>query len=102
MLHRAAALFPLLFPLAFPFAFALVPACSSKAPDSPAARACTLDVPSAAPDWRLHADGTVLRDSLNRVVLLRGINTGGRSKVAPYLPFDFDTNDPNDFTAKLN
>ena len=31
-----------------------------------------------------------LRDSLGREVLLRGLNTGGRSKFEPFLPFDID------------
>jgi endoglycosylceramidase len=43
----------------------------------------------APPDWRLHVDGIVLRDSLGRAVLLRGVNAGGRSKFAPFAPFDF-------------
>jgi hypothetical protein len=38
----------------------------------------------------LVADGTLIRDSLGRQVTLRGVNAGGRSKFAPYMPFDFD------------
>jgi endoglycosylceramidase len=38
---------------------------------------------------RVHADGTRLRDELGREVILRGVNCGGRSKWAPYAPFDF-------------
>lgn len=49
---------------------------------------CTL-TPPAPPDWRLHADGTLLRDRLGRIVFLRGVDAGGRSKLAPYVPFDY-------------
>ena len=49
---------------------------------------CTLTPPSP-PDWRLQADGTFLRDGLGRVVFLRGVDAGGRSKFAPYVPFDY-------------
>ncbi len=51
--------------------------------------ACTLTPPSP-PDWRLQADGTLLRDGLGRVVFLRGVDAGGRSKFSPYVPFDYD------------
>jgi endoglycosylceramidase len=40
-------------------------------------------------DWHLHTDGTALRDTLGRVVFLRGVNAGERSKFAPYVPFDY-------------
>ncbi len=46
----------------------------------------------------LHADGTTLRDGADREVALRGVNAGGRSKFAPYLPFDVD----GDFDAALD
>jgi endoglycosylceramidase len=49
------------------------------------------DPPCAAPaalGTALRADGTVLRDELDRVVTLRGVNFGGRSKFAPYVPVD--------------
>ena len=42
----------------------------------------------------LHTEGTDLVDEDGRVVLLRGINAGGRSKFAPYHPYpdsDLDT-----------
>ena len=56
--------------------------------DGPDAGTCSLTAP-AVPDHRLHADGTKLRDALGRVVILRGVNAGGRSKFAPFVPFDF-------------
>ena len=39
-------------------------------------------------DGRLRAEGTRLYDALGREVMLRGVNAGGRSKWAPFLPFD--------------
>ncbi len=63
----------------------LLGGCSSPAPAH--ARTCSLQLPAA--DWRLRADGTALRDSLGRVVFLRGVNAGERSKLAPFVPFDF-------------
>jgi len=42
------------------------------------------------PTHRLVTDGTLLRDGLGRIVYLRGINAGTRSKFAPYVPFDFE------------
>jgi endoglycosylceramidase len=77
------------------FAFGLLPllaAChSSSSPSSPSTTypTCTLARPSP-PDWRLVPDGTVLRDGLGRAILLRGVDAGGRSKFAPYVPFDYD------------
>jgi len=53
-----------------------------------AAPVCSVSAPQP-PDWRLVADGTTLKDGLGRVVFLRGVNAGGRSKFAPYVPFDF-------------
>jgi endoglycosylceramidase len=65
---------------------ALLSACTSSGTQVP--HACTLAPPSA-PDWRLKADGTLLRDGLGRVVFLRGVDAGGRSKFSPYVPFDY-------------
>ncbi len=62
---------------------AFVPQCDSK----PAGRVCTIAPPQA--DFRLTANGTNFTDSLGRVVFLRGVDAGGRSKFAPYVPFDF-------------
>ncbi len=69
-------------------------ACSSSPPSAPPGPpgptlpTCTLAQPKPA-DWRLHADGTSLRDGLDRIVMLRGVNAGGRSKFAPNMPFDY-------------
>jgi endoglycosylceramidase len=62
-------------------------ACHSD-PPAPTARVCTIAMPSST-DWRLRADGTFFRDAQGRIVLLRGVNAGGRSKFAPNVPFDF-------------
>ena len=51
-------------------------------------RACTVTPPAPA-DWRLSASGTSFKDASGRVVSLRGVAAGGRSKFAPYVPFDF-------------
>ncbi len=37
---------------------------------------------------RLHTEGTWVRDTDNRAVILRGINVGSRSKLPPFLPFE--------------
>lgn len=49
---------------------------------------CVVAAPAPG-DWRLHADGTALRDALGRVVFLHGVDAGGRSKFSPYVPFDY-------------
>ena len=64
------------------------------------ARACTVAAP-APPDWRLHADGTALKDGLGRVVFLRGVDAGGRSKFSPYVPFDYDATNPDGYKTAL-
>ena len=61
---------------------------SSASPSPAPGRTCTVTPPSPS-DWRLHADGTKLRDGLGRVVFLRGVDAGGRSKFSPYVPFDY-------------
>jgi len=75
------------------FALAWLPQCNS----APAARVCTIAPPQS--DFHLTTNGTALIDSLGRVVFLRGVDAGGRSKFAPYVPFDFT--DENDFTVEL-
>src|SRR5258706_15527667 len=67
---------------------ASIAGCGSAPPVDVHPQTCALE-PPALPDWRLHADGTRLRDALGRVVVLRGVDAGGRSKFAPFAPFDF-------------
>ena len=62
-------------------------ALASRCSSAPAARTCVIAPPTA--DFRLVADGPAFRDSLGRVVFLRGVDAGGRSKFAPYVPFDY-------------
>jgi endoglycosylceramidase len=47
---------------------------------------CSIEVPAAT---ALHTEGRHVVDGHGRRVMLRGVNTGGRSKFAPYVPFDF-------------
>jgi endoglycosylceramidase len=65
-------------------------ACGADYPSSggPAPTTCALTLP-ALPDARLRANGASIEDALGRVVTLRGVNAGGRSKLTPYAPFDF-------------
>lgn len=51
------------------------------------ARTCSID---PLPMGSLRAEGTLLLDEEDRVVTLRGVNAGGRSKFAPYRPYDSD------------
>jgi endoglycosylceramidase len=62
-------------------------ASASRCDVKPAGRVCTISPPTV--DFRLVASGTEFHDSLGRVVFLRGVDAGGRSKFAPYVPFDF-------------
>ncbi len=65
--------------------------CGTSSPSSPAAPAaatCAIALPDRA-DWHLHTEGTRFRDALGRVVFLRGVDAGGRSKFAPFVPFDY-------------
>jgi len=50
---------------------------------------------SASAGWFIttQEDGTELIDEHDRVVQLRGVNAGGRSKFAPYAPFEFEDYD---------
>jgi endoglycosylceramidase len=72
------------------------PACDSAGATLP--HTCTL-APPVLTDWHLHTDGTVLRDALGRVVFLRGVDGGGRSKFSPYMPFEYASE--ADFPAAL-
>ena len=67
---------------------ASLPACSKSNGAAPVTRQCTIDALDAT-DWHLRADGTLLRDAHDRVIALRGVDGGGRSKLTPYAPFDF-------------
>ncbi|HEX4514540.1 MAG TPA: hypothetical protein VH054_13410, partial [Polyangiaceae bacterium] len=68
------------------FALPIAASCDVK----PAGRVCVVAGEQQA-DFRLVASGTEFHDSLGRVVFLRGVDAGGRSKFAPYVPFDFGT-----------
>jgi hypothetical protein len=49
-------------------------------------------------------EGTLLRDAQQRFVLMRGVNFGGRSKAAPYLPImplNVSSLNPVQFQAEL-
>jgi endoglycosylceramidase len=67
-------------------------------PDPVDAAACSSIAVPALPDARLRAVGGELRDALDRTVILRGVNAGGRSKFAPFAPFDFE---PGGYDAAL-
>src|SRR5580693_2581777 len=74
--------------LALITALAPLPGCHASEPAAPPAGTCSLTPPALASS-QLRADGTALRDALGRVVVLRGVDAGGRSKLAPFAPFDF-------------
>lgn len=71
-------------------------ACGSSEPTPAPPPSCAIELPSLS--GKLHVDGRTFRDAANRIVTLRGVNAGGRSKFAPYMPFDFA---PTDFDARL-
>ena len=78
------------FALTLAAAVTLGPACDTSGSEL-LAPPCSISPPSP-PDWRLTADGATFRDGLGRQVFLRGVDAGGRSKFAPYVPFDYPTN----------
>jgi len=47
---------------------------------------CSIDPPAST---QLRLDGTAVVDEHGRRIILRGINAGGRSKMPPYVPFDY-------------
>ncbi len=53
------------------------------------AGSCSIE-PPVLTDHRLRANGTRFEDALGRTVVLRGVNAGGRSKFAPFTPFEVD------------
>jgi endoglycosylceramidase len=61
--------------------------CGSKGQEA-APTTCSLSDP-ALPDTYLRAQGPQFVDALGRVVILRGVDAGGRSKFAPFSPFDY-------------
>jgi endoglycosylceramidase len=77
--------------LVLALALPLAASCDTK----PAGRTCAIT--PTANDFRLVASGTEFHDSVGRVVFLRGVDAGGRSKFAPYVPFDFGS----DFDSAL-
>ena len=66
------------------------------AADEPVEDGCTIEDPGVG---ALDTDGPLLVDAHGRVVTLRGINTGGRSKFAPYSPFEYE---PDAFDEALD
>ena len=66
----------------------LLPLAACSAGDDPALAPAPLAAPTLS-TLKLTVDGTRLRDELGREVLLRGVNAGGRSKIAPFFPFRF-------------
>ncbi|MBW2526675.1 MAG: cellulase family glycosylhydrolase [Deltaproteobacteria bacterium] len=54
----------------------------------PEAPRCAIAAPEPG---ALASEGSALVDQHGRVVTLRGVNAGGRSKFAPYSPFDYES-----------
>jgi endoglycosylceramidase len=64
----------------------------------PVAPRCEVAVPERT---ALTVDGTRIVDGHGRTVHLRGVNAGGRSKFAPYAPFDFAADEPEGYRTAL-
>lgn len=80
----------------------LLTACAPAVDPSPTAPADgepTCEIAAPTDVLPLHTSGQTIRDAHGRMVLLRGVNTGGRSKFHPYMPFDFAE---GDFEAALD
>lgn len=72
---------------------ALLAGCGAQGAPAPLdAPRCAIPLPAPS-DHHLVVDGTRLRDALGRIVFLRGVNAGGRSKFAPFAPFDYAEGD---------
>jgi endoglycosylceramidase len=67
-------------------ALVALPGCGGGSSTAPGV--CSISPPVLS-TTQLHTDGPVLRDTLGRVVVLRGVDAGGRSKLSPFAPFDF-------------
>jgi len=61
----------------------LLAACPTEDPED-----CAAIAPVPPQLGPLTTDGTAFKDADGRTINLRGVNTGGRSKFAPYVPFD--------------
>jgi endoglycosylceramidase len=62
--------------------------CACGADPGGTAPRCAITAPTRG---TLHTTGTRVVDELGRTITLRGVNAGGRSKFAPYAPFDYAT-----------
>ena len=62
--------------------------CSSDDDDDDGEGGCNVASPSLE-SLRVTVDGGLIRDGLGRELLLRGVNTGGRAKLPPFVAFPF-------------
>ena len=67
-------------------------ACADPKPEDEGTALPVCEITPLDPGQLSTSDGLIL-DENGRRMLLRGINTGGRSKFAPFSPFDFDGGD---------
>jgi len=73
----------------------LLAGCGGEGGGLPEARRCEIEAPAPG---ALRVDGPRIVDDAGRAVTLRGVNAGGRSKFAPYMPFE----DPAGLDAYLD
>jgi endoglycosylceramidase len=73
-----------------------VASCGSDDGRLPEARRCEVTAPEPG---ALHTEGTRIVDEQGRTVTLRGVNAGGRSKFAPYVPYEGDLDEYLDRAA---